>query len=74
MTWVLCTVVVEIALTVNIVVIDIKTVRKVGITFIIAPEAIISVIELIVRVFDHDNHGTETLKSVVIVMDVTIGF
>ena len=74
MTWVLCTVVVGIDITVVIVVIDVKTVGKVGITFIIAPEAIISVIEAIVRVFDHDNHGAETLKIEMIVVCVTMSF
>ena len=74
MNWVLCTVVVGINLTVNIVVIDDLTVRKVGIAFVVAPEAITNVIGPIVVVFDHDNHGTETLKIVIIVMSVTIGF
>ena len=74
MNWVLCTVVVGIGLTVVIVVIDALTVRKVGIAFVVAPRVIITVIGPIVIVFDHDNHGTETLKIVEIVVCVTIGF
>ena len=70
----MCTVVVGIDLTVNIVVIDDLTVRKVGITFVVAPGAVTNVIDQIVIVFDHDNHGTETLKIVVIVVCVTMSF
>ena len=44
MNWVLCTVVVGINLTVNIVVIDDLTVRKVGIAFIVPTGAVIDVI------------------------------
>ena len=67
----LCTVRVDLIITVTIVHIDIVTVRKVGIAYAITNGTVINVIILVGTVFDNGDHWTQTLKIVIIVICVT---
>ena len=68
----LCVVVVEIGIIVIIVVIGKITIRIVGFTLVGESKVGTSVIGSIGKVFDHADGSTQTLKSIVFVIYVTI--
>ena len=68
----LCAVVVELIITVTIGHIDVVTVRKVGIAYAVTGGTVTNVIILVGTVFDNGDHWTQPLKTVIIVMCVTM--
>ena len=68
----LCAVVVGFDRIVGIIVIDNLTNRIVGMTLVEEPEVGTSVIGSVGRVFDHADDVTQTLKSIVFVIRVTM--